>query len=162
MKTVRHYTDDYSVNQYIEGERITWERRVNPHQPEAGLCASTTASVRNFTVQIKLYVERAVLITTEWSLCIDFTVTRPLYKPLLAHYGRLVSVGLAVTWHIYQKDLGGGCRRPPSLVALLKFWDPGVHPAAGCSAQRQSRGERGRAGGEGVNLQDSAHHASVR
>lgn len=51
---------------------------------------------------------------------------------------------------------------PPPLRSV-KVWDPGVHPAAGRSAQRQSRGERGRAGGrEGVNLQDSAHHASVR
>ena len=152
---------DYSANQYSvvalrqtrifsEDEKLTWDCRVNPYQPEAGLCTSTTTSVRNVTVKIKLYLERAGLITTEWSLCIDFTHTEPLYKPLLAHYELLVSVELAMTWHIYQKDLGGADAPSLPLFALLKFGTPGCTPqqAALHSVSHGVR-EGGQEGGRG-------------
>lgn len=46
-------------------------------------------------------------------------------------------------------------------MAVIKFGTPGLQ---GCSAEFQSRGEGGEEGlvEVGVNLQDSAHHASVR
>lgn len=115
--------DDYSANQYIvvalrqtcifsEDEKITWDCRVNPYQRQAGLCTST--SVRHFTAKIFVFGESWV--NNHWvKPRIDFTLTEPLYKPLLAHYELLVSVELAVTWHIYQKDLGGADAPPSSL-----------------------------------------------
>lgn len=71
--------DDYSANQYIvvalrqtcifsEDEKITWDCRVNPHQPQAGLCTSTSA--RHFSAKIFVFGESWV--NNHW--------VKPLYR----------------------------------------------------------------------------------